>query len=597
MQRLSVVVLVFLICGLIVGSRAYADPPLSAAVDFPDAAAVDPRLNKPVSIVEHSITLKSLLDEVSRHTGVDISIDPREASSSYQIFIRCDKLPVYKVMDALWSALSVQHREWKWMRTNKSAATTSDYAYMLLEPQFARDRTAFHHTIIRELLEKFTQFMQDNAALKPEERIKHKSELARILMIDDLSLLAGFYSGEQSEWFWSQAAFFTQALSREQQLQVLGGGTADVDLKSLPENVYALYHQHYLFTNATFTDPTGTVTRLPEATSVTFYNQPAALQSGVLAPMVMLKEHGKQYGGSWMGTGILQISVGNAVKHAWMLPGDSFASDLEKRVVKAPETSNGVALEANPDSASGIRPSASEVLRGSRHEPVVPLETRLSQVSQGANIPVIGVLPLTYQYRFADPNGQRASEFLSTVEGNTKHHMYKWRDGTLIVSYPLRFLVPSHQIPVAMLQRLEPDANGFAGVLQWAKFVSDIDDPQLKWLIDVLSASGDPVQLRSILSLIKRRPELLNETGAFLDTDTLRTIFKQGLITDERALAGEHTRVRIVTDASSNSSAGMNIAIQWRSDNAQYWTRGAFTIIPNLKRLGSTAGGNARDKK
>jgi len=589
------VVLVLSFCYLLCIPASSAAPPSQEVVKITDAAHDDARLNAPVTIAEKSISLRSLFDEVSRQTGMEIGIDARDPSSSYRVFVQCDRLPAYQVLDALWSAFSLKHHEWMWLRRNKLEGDHKSSSYTFLEPQSARDPSAVYDGIVTGLLEKFVQFMQDTTRLKPVERVKHRDELARLLMFDDPTLLSSFFEGAQSEWFWSQTDFFTSALNRDQQVQVLSGGTADVNLKSIPDSVYAFYHQHFLLTNGTFTDPAGKITQLPEPTSVTFYRQSPMLQEGILAPMVMLKESGKSGGGSWMGTGALQVSVGNAVKHAWMLPGDSSGGLSDSRLVEPVERPSGAAAEPNPDGVAsgspGFRLSPAQVLHGPEREATQPLELKLRQLSLGASIPVVAVLPLSYPYRFSDPVGKPVKEFLGTMEGNTKHHMYKWRDGTLIVSYPLRFLTPSHTIPAATLQALNPDKYGFAAVADWASMGANIDDSQIKWLLDVVGSRADATQIRKILLLIKRHPELLHDQGVFLDAETVTEMYKQGLVSDTKTTAGAHTRVRVMVDAPAptNSLAGMNVAIQWRNEDTHYWMRGAFATLPNLQTLRSSS--------
>ena len=79
----------------------------------------DKRLDRPVSASEQHITIGVLLFRFAEQTGVSLAIDASDASFKDQVLTQCGHVSLGKMLDALYSLISSQGAEWKWIRTGK----------------------------------------------------------------------------------------------------------------------------------------------------------------------------------------------------------------------------------------------------------------------------------------------------------------------------------------------------------------------------------------------------------------------------------------------------------------------------------------------
>ena len=319
---MKILLILFALFPILFGTSAHAsrtDDTNDVVTISIDSAAVrqDERLSKPVSIAARNMPLKAVLDRFAAQTGVAISIDERDPASGYTILTQCDRVPVAKMMNALYGVFSTHRGEWAWVRTGKPAG----YHYSFIETTWAKNRMETYTRILKGILTNYVAVLRDLAPMKMEERKLHRDALKKALFVENDAWLNSFFDNEDAEWVWSQASFFFGALSIQEQESVLKGSPIAITLNSLAPAVYDRFHESYLFSQPSVTDPSGKVTPIPEPDVVKFFLSNPNLKADRLAPMVMLTQGGDAI--SWMGTGHLEIGIREAIKHAWILPGDS----------------------------------------------------------------------------------------------------------------------------------------------------------------------------------------------------------------------------------------------------------------------------------
>ena len=422
--------------------------------------------------------------------------------------------------------------------------------------------------------------------------MKHKEDIRQALLLDNADSLEYAFTGDYKEWVWYQASFFFNALSKDQQHDVIAGKTATVDLKSLEPSVYNMYHQCFLFSNTTYVDALGNRTPAPEPTSVQFYRADPNIADGMLGPMIMLKSSNSKGGGSWMATGQLQAGVPSVVKREWMLPGDSLSDKAADSVVKDVKESDVTRRATESTEAkinrvnNAIGQAAVEKMRSLRD-----LDLRLEQIGAGSSVPIVAVLPPDYPYGFMDPVGKPVHDFLDNLESLTKHHIYKWRDGVLLVSYPGWFAKRVDAIPYATLAVLKPDKTGLAPITQWATLMSGISEDESIWLARQCHYKSDLKLLRTMLLLLQKYPDAYNANGVYLDADAITFLMSQNKIPGISTVSGSHVKFRIVTWAVSGHGRDDIMRLEWHSDESPKWSTLYAMLLPRylLTGVGTTA--------
>jgi len=560
-------------------------PPDALPVNIRLAAAEDRRLEKPVSIDTDSITIKELLDQCSALTGVTLTIDPKDPSSGYRVFICCHDAPVASMLDSLYSAVSIKRGEWIWQRIGDPGA----YTYRLLETSWAKDRDGRRNEITAGLLDRFVGVMRKLGDLKPEERQKHSEELRQALLLDKATSLDGFFADVHSDWFWLQATFFSRALSEGDQRQVLDGRDVVINLGSLEPSVYELFHQQFLYSELSTVDSSGQKIPVPEPTDVVFYRQSPLQNGDSLAPMIMLKVKGKPGGGSWMGTGFLHIGVPAAIKRAWMLEGDTPQDAASALVVP---TISGLSDDTRKSPvfdqfagqlAESSGRDATDLLGSS-----VNLEARLRQVAIGTHTPIVALIPQGERWRPSDPSHKPVQAFLDVLETEVKQHMYKWHNGWLIVSYPSWFVMPVESIPWSKLAIMQPDGRGEAPLYQWAKLNGALTNAEYACLMKQCRYRYSPGPFREMMLMALAHPNVLAPSGSSIDGDNIadREIIKRlGCLT---ILDQPHLRIRLRPVKSIDNSY-ISVLFEWVSDKSNKWSQMVFTLLPMFK-FGASSG-------
>ena len=557
-------------CVSLVGSRAVAAPPVPVRIDISVANQTDKRLDQTVSLEEKSILLSSLLNKISKQTGVVLTIAGGEPSSGNLMCVRCKNLPLHTLLNALYGCVSGKWVEWAWRREGEPGSCV----YNLFETPWARDKDANYKRIIDGLMQRYVDVMHKLSDMPEEERARHRVEMQNALMLEDARDIDAFFSGDQKDWIWSQARFFFKALTPEQQKAVLDDHSVSVDLSALPNDVYSLYHQHYLFSAATVTDAAGNITQIPEPRTVEVYRDRQKPEKGFLGPAIAVRASGQMSGYSWMATGYFEKGVAQAIKRQWMLPGDASANPKHE-AFQLPKIEEPPSLFA--PSGLPVKPG----IGGFQHMPT--LEDRLMFVSTAANVPVVALIRMIDPQSSSRPPEDRSTgAVLKYLEQRMLTNMYKWREGVLVFSYPLWFAARQPAIAADKWALLGADAEGWASLQAWSKFAKATSVAEFDWMMQYLGTYMLKSKLHPALILAEEHPEAGGTEGFELAADdSQRTREVEGLHLGDIANQS-HVRLRLQVKSPNVSANFKILTIEFRSGSSANWTPIGWAPLPRL---------------
>jgi hypothetical protein len=480
----------------------------------------DPRLEKPVTLSARSISLKAILDQFASQTGISLAMPERDPSSGYLIQIECNQIPVGKMMNALYGLLSIHNGEWAWIREGKS----DTYTYTLRETPGAKNRTDTYNHLVNDLLSNYITVLRHFTSMPMEERKLRRNQLKQALHLDNEEMLASLFDQDFSKVFWAQAQFFFSALTSQQQQTVMQGGSVSVSLQSLPTAAYDLFHQDYLFRNEHIQSSDGTLVPVPEPETIGFHRVDPSSALDQLAPRIDISE--PRWSVSWMGTGHLELGIRDALKQAWMLPGDLATDPANQIVVKEPSESD--ALRKEKAKVKAANEAVNQRLpEGFARRPVEPFGINfnftLQRLAQGSSIPLLAILPTKNQRQYPDPVGKPVQSFLDQLEKGRKSFFYKWRDGVLLINNPYWFSEPFAVIPYSLLRQLHADKQGHVPLTELAEFVGKISEDQAQWFA-AKNEIGNFRLLYPCLLFLAEYPRALQEGGVSIGDTMLHRL-------------------------------------------------------------------------
>ncbi len=531
-----------------------------ARIDIIDNLTIeqDPRLNKPVSLSKGRLLLKTVLNEFSAQTGVAMTIDGRDPASGYSVLIECNQVPVGKMMNALYSLMSIRGGEWNWTRYGKESA----YTYTFHETPGAKNRGAIHQNILNGLMSNYVAVMNQLAPLTMDERRLHKDDLKKALFLDDGPMIDFYFENES---FWNEANFFCRALNREQQQAILEGKSITVVLNTLPHDVYNFYHQAYLQMDPKERDETGKMIPVPEPLSVQFSPSYPDHRQERLAPAILVSD--SMGAVSWMGTGCLEFGVRDAIKKAWLLPSDRASDAASNKVVESTPETEGQKQEREADEALLRRLTPDSLFPNRRKG--LKLDTDLQQLASGTSTPLLAILHDQLNSD-ASPVGKPMQQFLDRLEGNFKTYMVKWDQGMLLVAYPEWFTDTTPAIPYSLLHNLHPDKHGEVPLTELLSLMHHLSDDQAVWFAAKQNISNLS-QLRPCLLFAVENPRVLMSDGLVIDDETLRTLQSASIIPSNSQLSTQDGRIRLKQEMSDVPGVASTIRVEWNDIKLRTW--------------------------
>ena len=549
------------------------------------AAVLDPRLDKPVTLNLRGATLKSVLDQISSQTGIPITIDEHDPASGYQLLVVCDKLPAGRLMNALYGLFSIRRGEWAWNRVDTQGA----YRYTLHETAWAKDRNAIYRGILDGLLRNYLAVLRELTPMAMDERKAHKSDLKKALLVDDDTLVDGLFN---EPLFWTEASLFLSVMSPDQQADVLTGKSVSVTMNSLSQDAHCLYEQAFKDRVISTTNADGTETRLPPPEAILFVPMAPSVARKRLAPAVFMDLGPVSM--SWMGTGSLEVGVRDAIKHAWMLPGDRTTDGASTVVVHEPTATTtlrndqavaAAALERfRNNSLPGIPERNREMILAGL---VANLAAgpRLEELSLGSGTPVLAMLPSNDNHGYATPVGATVQGFLDRFASRSQDHFYKWRDGVLLISHPFWFTDPNSAISYYVLKMLLPDQHGRVPLRVWADFIGRISDDQAEWFAAAYGVDSMP-KVTTCLRVINAIPAVLQKEGAPMTPEAMRLLISASILPRDLQATNGPYRLRMREPLHQQGVPSANgIAVEITGGSIEQWRAVALFQLPSMRAV------------
>lgn len=365
----------------------------------------DPRLSQKVVFSSPDISLCRLLEEISRVTNTEFSIDSEGGASGTYVLVRFQNLTVFEAMNSLWSAVSYKNAEWLWDRIGKKG----HYRYRLVRTHKALSLPLQIEAVAQKGMERLVETMLKVANAKTSDRPTLKNDLNFALMRDN-ELIPQFASFQWDDAYWSGMRLIGSLMSKEQTVGLLNGGNKTFTTDGMTSDLQELVKQSY-HSRLPNPDQTGK-THLPK--SVTFYSQGKRDYVSPMTSMIFVNYDGG--GGSGILSGrALEFGLRKQIEALWHLLGESAKSTLEARKV----------VENSELKASVFA-----------NDPQVPIWRQIfMKIGQGANLSVCALVRSERGGQVTSPANRTLTDILRPDYVDPRTPMIKWRGEVLIASY------------------------------------------------------------------------------------------------------------------------------------------------------------------
>ena len=491
-------------------------------------------------------------------------------------------------LNALYGLFSIRRGEWAWTRIDRQGA----YSYTLHETAWAKDRK-----VLDGMLRNYLAVVRELAPMTMNERKAHKSELKKALFVDDDALVDGLLN---EPLFWTEANLFLSVLSADQQTEVLSGKSVSVAMNSLSEGAHLLYEQAFKDRMIGTTNADGTETRMPPPDAVRFVPTSPNTSRGRLAPAVFMDLGAVSM--SWMGTGALDAGVRDAIKQAWMLPGDRLADPASTVVVHEPTVTSTLRNDRTAATAAleqfrnnplpGIPERSRELILAGLAANLAPA-SRLEELSWGSGTPLLALLPSGDNHGYPTPIGATVQRFLDRFAARAEDHFCKWRDGVLLINHPFWFTDPNSAIPYSVLKLLQPDKAGTVPLRVWVDFIGRISDDQSEWFAATYGVENMK-KVTICLRMINATPAVLRPDGASMTPDDVGLLTSASILPRDLKETNEPYRIRLresVRPKGVPSANGIAIEIDVSISGAgnEQWRAVALLQLPSMREVDITA--------
>lgn len=464
----------------------------------------DSRLEQPVTIHRRQTTVKDLLSELSRKTGLDLAVGEKDGSGDESITVWCDKTSLAKILNALWACMSYRGGCWEWKRTGEK----THYSYQFVQPESARQ---FRTRILQdeqERLEHDTEILV--AAADGTE--KQREDAIRKVYLDPENMARNH--ALTKERFWADLLSFKEALTSEERKAVLRGRRSiRVPLDRLPEISESYYRRVNREASAKMRPPGSGLLPLQEPTevqfeAVTYYFTPAlsVLVVGATNTMPIVG-----------GVNTIQ-RFWPKMRGLWQLEGDASDDPAELRTMVRPAdaaTDPVPPIRATEPPVPQVDMYTGEVIEpepDNRETEIQRLARRLEQISQGAHAPLVARLPKddSPDYSVSEPWGGTLQAYWKQLWN--KELMVKWREGVLVVT-DIGWALQDPPLPDWLLHDLRTNARP-GELLSFDDLTAAADHLTKRQLLRLereFPVMRDVAEWRGLLTLFRRYPDLVRQ--------------------------------------------------------------------------------------
>ena len=487
--------------------------------------AEDKRLEVPITFDSTRITLAELFERLSAQSDVSITTPEYDSASGIEVAVFLSKVPLGDVMESLWSLVGYQHAVWEWHRSGKAGA----YRYQLIQPASAKDLSASLHRQVQAAIEDEAITLLAALKLGPDERKKLGDRDENIKrMLADKRVMAGLQ-------------IFAESYPPEKQLAVLRGQQPPpIPVSQLSDQGKAYVLYEWKMAHATTTE-NGVSSSVPEPSWVQFQMDREWSQ---IVPILYMDIEGIG-GNGYLGGTRMEKLFRDKIARGWLLPGD--ASD-------------------NPATKLKVKPPDKERLKPG-NTPVVRL---LERLAKGAPLSLMAILvpdkkglayasgdtPEDTRDWMNGPDNLRVGRFLDLEFRNMPYLMNKWCDNVLLVRSISWMMEEDTNAPYAtrkQLRKAKREEHGFVPLTDLARAADSLTAAQLRGLADEFPEMERAADVRDLIALCHRRPELASDSGLHLSPDVLMMLRGVAPLSGNPYLEeGQATAIRLILQKIGN---------------------------------------------
>ena len=521
----------------------------------PKMRSEDSRLERPVTFHERRIYLGELFGKLRTQTGIAIDINEKSPLSGVQVTLHCTSTPVVQVLNSLWSLLSNREAPWSWSRISQ----LEGYRYEFTQTGRGREKADRFSEYAQKAFEEYVAVMLKFAKMTPAERKRNIAELSRAMLQNDDTEAQTQISEER---VWEFVRLFAEGVPPDLQIQILRTQReANIPLQDLPQSVRDLFHKVY--TDFHFEHyENGVKIPLTEPTTLHIFSSNRDPSDHEIVPGIMI-DYGKSGSISCIPNHDIIKGVRAYLKRIWMLPGD-VADDFASRKI-VPE-------EEKVDPATILPFTLGPDPRGRPRRVSIPhaLDTWLLLLARDTSIPMIEILP----FKQTDPGTPvkgTVQEFLHRAEQNDPDPMYKWRDGMLLVNYPMWFVEEENMVPYAIIKQLALKPDEAIPLPRMATLMTTLSEGQVRGLGNEYRAIGAAALFYPAFRFALQSPELMTSEGIKLTPEKIARLLPLPLSHPQSLKEGTATALRLTEKVNHFAGGGGFLETRWEGQVGNEW--------------------------
>ena len=353
----------------------------------------DARLDHKFTFEQRQARIGEVFDAVEKQTGIHLTVEDRDGAAGEMISVFVRDLPVADLMISVWSLVSFQRGEWRWIVTEDKQSKTREYR--LIRPAIARD---YSGVIDAEIKKYFEALMEANI---------RASHLNKLSSEDAAEFPEALLSITDKETRLKERAF-ASLCTPQQRLQLLRGQTTLEATKSdwTPE-VQAYINYQVAFSQAAIDSHPEWKVQYPnlkahEPQKIEIRSEPLPNE---LTPNLWFMSH------PVVGSTITEKFWQDRIAALWLQPGDMRDDTAQEAVKYTPTESN---TRTQPPEEAFNR-----------------AVTRLKQFHEETGLPVLVRMTGTTLQVPQDP--KKINTVGDSAANLREHHvLLKWRDGILL---------------------------------------------------------------------------------------------------------------------------------------------------------------------
>ncbi len=447
----------------------------------------DSRLSQRVTIHGARLYIAEVAEDLSRQTGVAIDADEATGASDVSLLVSVDKLPAWKVMDAIAGLMGYNLAPWRWEQTGEASAS----GYRLIQTRAARGLA-------------FT--LQDESQRAFEADLATRLEAARMSSGECAARLADPTPMSLQELRPLGVRLVDECVPPEVRPSLLRGEmTYDLPVAGLPGWAQRFVDDTYQTVELYRLLPDGSRQRIPPPRSV----RVSADRLGADATRTL-----------WLhleGIGARDYAGGPRLER-------QFLAKLQQRWLSASDRRSDAKAEAivlrDPEPTAQQSP------------PLPFLHGVLMQASQRSGVPILARLPddrTTLPDGLSAEPGTTLGRYLAALDRSYPYLARKWRNDILLVGYHSWFVREEelHRPPWRVVRQLREAATKNDGMVPLTELVAaatDLAPEQLGALGMVWPNARGLLAIRDVLVCVRRNADALKS----LTTNGRTTLYGAG---------------------------------------------------------------------